>query len=636
VEGTAPAIRMLFVALLVLTGDAAAFTYTQRRAHAQCSSNDLRLGDFKSLGQCAEACALSASCRFFIYQALSGDCYQEYTLQASCLEGWDYSDTAFTFYELEDLQSMGCTEPRAPNFNSRATLDNGSCEAADPCVSRQVDGRCSTCTHLRHGCDVGNHGYRNPTHDTVYAQYLGPHLKRSAERKGHGNAKVIDGDLEDWRGHDPSLVYRDVAFAKADGEEVVFEPSGGGQWFGESDFSAGWMAAWNDAWLYLALDVSDDKVLVGTVEEQQSSGGSDGCWSFKSGLQLGFEVGGPSATVPQLVQAVRSDNLEISRLVNLGLGLRPGQQSCVSSHGASVNRLGMVDNKTTCCVNGQEAGRLTRTQVAILRNPNNQRTAIEIAIAMRDLMPEAALTKPTALSGAPHPSDCAGCRQSGMWNEGLRIGFSFALNDGDESVASEGWLGFYPRAIKTGSTAGVVDPPGSTPGSWHGGMREPSKCGVLELAGQYYVPRPLPASSSAHFNGWIFLLVGLPLAAVGSCLLRGTGARLYHGASSVAQAALGTAAVLSIALLGWFAHSGGGMGSFAWGVVAGVMLDLGGRIAWRARALRLAGAPLTLTALLTPATTADVGPLASADHSASSFAPPVVPPLVASPTGGTA
>ena len=36
----------------------------------------------------------------------------------------------------------------------------------------------------------------------------------------HGNAKVIDGDLEDWRNHDPAMVYHDVAFAKANGEEV--------------------------------------------------------------------------------------------------------------------------------------------------------------------------------------------------------------------------------------------------------------------------------------------------------------------------------------------------------------------------------------------------------------------------------
>jgi len=359
-------------------------------------------------------------------------------------------------------------------------------------------------------------------------------------------------------------------------------------------------------------------VLVGSAAEQQGSGGSGGCWSFKSGLQLGFEIGGPSAAVPQLVQAVRSEDLEISHLIHLGLGLRPGQQSCVSSHGASVNNLGVeVDNKTMCCVNGPEAGQLSRTQVAILRNPNNQRTSIEIAIAMRDLLPEAGLTKPAAASG--------------MWHEGLRMGFSFALNDGDESVASEGWLGFYPRAIKTGSTAGVgvADPPGSTPGSWHGGMREPSKCGILKLAGQYRASPPLRASTSSHFNGWVFTLVGIPFAAVGCALAQGTGGRLYRGASPVAQAALGTAAVLSLLLLGWFAHAGGGVGSFAWGAVAGGLLDFGGRITWRARALRLVGAPLTLTALLAPAATADVGPLASADHSAAAaFAPPVVPPLV--------
>ena len=198
----------------------------------------------------------------------------------------------------------------------------------------EPDGSCSTCIG-RHGCSAGNIGYRNPAHDTVYAQYLGPHVSRGATRAGRGNAKTIDGDLQghtwctvprhapppryplgalqiqcrshaplmhplcgagdldDWQDHDPSLVYKDVAFARADGVEVVFESSGAGKWYGEPDFSARWMLAWNDAWLYLALDVRDDKTFVGSAEQQERA---DACWSFTTGLQLGFEVGGQGRT----------------------------------------------------------------------------------------------------------------------------------------------------------------------------------------------------------------------------------------------------------------------------------------------------------------------------------------------------
>ena len=272
------------------------FTFVQRHARAQCRSNDLYLKTASNAQACAAACAAESDCRFFTFTS-SGDCHQELTLSATCPEGWD-NDDSITFYELQAIW-MGCMEPRAANYNSQATIDNGSCAESDACVSRSSSGVCDTCRELRHGCDVGNHGYRHPFFDTVQAQYLGEHLPRSASRAGHGHAKVIDGDLSDWRDHDPLLVYQDVGFAKADGEEVVFESSmASGQWFGLSDFSATWMLAWNDAWLYMALDVRDDKTFAGMQPPDPSQ-----CWAFHTGLQLAFEVGGPSAAVPDVVQA---------------------------------------------------------------------------------------------------------------------------------------------------------------------------------------------------------------------------------------------------------------------------------------------------------------------------------------------
>ena len=96
---------------------------------------------------------------------------------APCCTGW-IPAPAYNFYELHG-NWMGCTEPRAANYNSIAVIDDQSCQESDTCVSRQPDGSCSTCIG-RHGCSAGNIGYRHPAHDTVYAQYLGPHVSRGA------------------------------------------------------------------------------------------------------------------------------------------------------------------------------------------------------------------------------------------------------------------------------------------------------------------------------------------------------------------------------------------------------------------------------------------------------------------------
>ena len=78
-------------------------------------------------------------------------------------------------------------------------------------------------------------------------------------------AITLDGDLREWFAHDPSRKYTDVAFAAADGSEVVFEPFGGGKYYGKDDFSITWMTAWDEDYFYLAADVTDDLFKVGDV-----------------------------------------------------------------------------------------------------------------------------------------------------------------------------------------------------------------------------------------------------------------------------------------------------------------------------------------------------------------------------------
>ena len=182
-------------------------------------------------------------------------------------------------------------------------------------------------------------------------------------------------------------------------------------------------------------------------------------------------------------------------MLHVGVGLRPGQESCATAHALGAGSAPPLPSDT-CCVNGAAGDRLSRTQIAVLRNPNNQKTTIEVAIAMRDLLPESAMH-------AVHPGQSAGAVQSALWKQGLKFGFAFALNDVDDplladSADSEGWLGYYPHAIKVGDAHNV---PGETPGAWNDGQREPSKAGVIELGGMYTPPAAACALSGGGGGG---------------------------------------------------------------------------------------------------------------------------------------
>ena len=195
------------------------------------------------------------------------------------------------------------------------------------------------------------------------------------------------------------------------------------------------MTAWDDDYFYLAIDVTDDVMRVGRL-------------CYEQGLQVAFEVGGPASkdggtSMAGMLQAKRSSDLSISRLNLINLGLQEGQASCTTAPGATGR---------DCCVhyelnNGD--GWLQLGSVAVLRNENSKHTFIEVAFSKLDLLG----------SAAAHTS---------RWGEGLTFGFSFLVNDGDESTVQQGWAGYYPHSIVQG---------------WNGGQKQPWKVGVLQLAG---------------------------------------------------------------------------------------------------------------------------------------------------------
>ena len=467
------------LAALIRADDAHTFEIVKKGA--ECKSPDRWLGPdgdpthkVATVEECAAACAAAKDCRFFIYGSggtKAGDCYVEFTKKRTCPE--EFEEDEFDFYELKAAW-IGCMEPRASNYNSAATIDDNSCTESDTCAHRRGDGTCPNC--IAEGqCAAGtNDGYRNRDHDTVWASKV---AKGSIQ---------VDGDLSDWMNHmHGDRCYTDVAFARADGEEVIFEAYAGGSWYaaqfgaqfgaqfserssilryGPGDFSTKWMTAWDDDYFYLAIDVTDDVMRVGRL-------------CYEQGLQVAFEVGGPASkdggtSMAGMLQAKRSSDLSISRLNLINLGLQEGQASCTTAPGATGR---------DCCVhyelnNGD--GWLQLGSVAVLRNENSKHTFIEVAFSKLDLLG----------SAAAHTS---------RWGEGLTFGFSFLVNDGDETNTQQGWGGFYPHALVQG---------------WNDGQKEPQKLGLVRLGGADAAPGG-GGGAGAYFGGF-FTAVALAVVGV--------------------------------------------------------------------------------------------------------------------------
>lgn len=83
---------------------------------------------------------------------------------------------------------------------------------------------------------------------------------------------------------------------------------------------------------YLAVDVTDDIFQVGARNVQEGSWEKTFCW--KTGLQLGFEVGGPDAlasgkSMAGILHEERSASLKKSMFDLINIGLYPGQTRSV-------------------------------------------------------------------------------------------------------------------------------------------------------------------------------------------------------------------------------------------------------------------------------------------------------------------
>lgn len=119
--------------------------------------------------------------------------------------------------------------------------------------------------------------------------------------------------------------YTDIEFATTNGSIVAHEePFYSGRWSGAQDYSLTTMLKWDHAWLYLAVVNHDD------VFELSREG--DACW--RNGLQIAIEVGGEDSrgidgrSSLGLVQALRSTDIALSRLVLLNVGIGDSTTSC--------------------------------------------------------------------------------------------------------------------------------------------------------------------------------------------------------------------------------------------------------------------------------------------------------------------
>ena len=79
--------------------------YELIKENYECNSGDAWLGEFGTVQGCADQCAQTSGCRFFIYGIdggtqgnKAGNCYHEKTSDAECSEDWE-SDS-YDFYEV--------------------------------------------------------------------------------------------------------------------------------------------------------------------------------------------------------------------------------------------------------------------------------------------------------------------------------------------------------------------------------------------------------------------------------------------------------------------------------------------------------------------------------------------------------
>ena len=108
---------------------------------SKCVSGDEKLGTFKTMQECAQACKDKSDCRFFIYGKgnKAGQCHQEYTSDASCTEGWQ-SDS-YDFYAFKPPGQGGTGKSVRTTLRSAASLFVPWDDMSDPAQERRAAGQ---------------------------------------------------------------------------------------------------------------------------------------------------------------------------------------------------------------------------------------------------------------------------------------------------------------------------------------------------------------------------------------------------------------------------------------------------------------------------------------------------------------
>jgi len=109
----------------------------------ECNSGDAWLGKFGTVQGCADKCAQTEGCRFFISGIVgsqgdkTGSCYHEKTSKKECPEGWE-SDS-YNFYESIAATTKATTTTAATEAESK------SATAAERALCLEYGGSCDEC-----------------------------------------------------------------------------------------------------------------------------------------------------------------------------------------------------------------------------------------------------------------------------------------------------------------------------------------------------------------------------------------------------------------------------------------------------------------------------------------------------------
>ena len=336
--------------------------------------------------------------------------------------------------------TTGCMEHGYGTYDPTADVnDPRMCKGANACHPSRIEhgaGACANCQSdtLYGACDAacteencGNVGFVHPSLDRIVA------------RRVEKDEIRADGDLSDWASHPRSMRYEMPLFATETGDIVMYENYNGGIWDGRDDFWLTAMLAWDDSYLYLAIEVIDDDQKQLDDDYTRPSG-----QCYNQGVQVAFEVGGDASidregnSLLGVLQAKRSADAAQSRIKLINLGLNPSQSYCER---APVDDMNADDD---CCVNYEDAAGgewIGLCGGAALRDNERKITTYELLFSKYDLL---GTSRDAALIAS-------------QWNAGLVFGFSFLVNDGDGGSSQQrGWAGYYPHAIVYGKDVNKV------------------------------------------------------------------------------------------------------------------------------------------------------------------------------------